>query len=399
MKVLFPNLLPQLSREQYDGLKADIEKRGVKVPIEIDADTGQILDGATRLKICNELGIKDIPSIKRSFASEAEKKEHALRLNMLRRHMDVVAWGIAFKKLLEVKGVELGQGSSASKRWHESATVADLSKSVGVPLRSARRRVEWAEALESKPELLEKVQSGELSAKQAVAEIKKKRRQKKKEQERSMAARKGEKAKLQENIKFIHGDFRAKKISEAIEIESISLILTDPPYGKFATTLWTDLAIFAKRTLKPNGVLIAYSGQMHLAEVFSALSAHLTYYWTIAALHTHGQLRLWKYKVWNSWKPIIIWTNGKPKHEWFRDVVEAGSTETKDLHDWAQPTAQAKFLIESFSAINDLIVDPMCGSGTIPIAAYELGRRAIGVEQERRSYLIAKGRANADSSS
>ena len=396
MKVLFPNLLPQLSREQYDGLKADIEKRGVKVPIEIDADTGQILDGATRLKICNELGMtqKDIPTIERRFSSENEKKEHVIRLNMLRRHMDVVAWGIAFKRLLEVRNVERKQGPKGI-----SPTVGLIAEELSVPRSTAFRRLEWAEALESKPELLEKVQRGELSAKQAVAEIKKKRRQKKKEQERSMAARKGEEAKLQENIKFIHGDFRAKKISEAIGAESISLILTDPPYGKFATTLWTDLAIFAKRTLKPNGVLIVYSGQMHLAEVFSALSAHLTYYWTIAALHTHGQLRLWKYKVWNSWKPIIIWTNGKPKHEWFRDVVEAGSTETKDLHDWAQPTAQAKFLIESFSAINDLIVDPMCGSGTIPIAAYELGRRAIGVEQERRSYLIAKGRANADSSS
>lgn len=388
IKIAFPELLPVLSQEEYDGLKADIKKRGVQVAVEIDAETGKILDGVNRVKICNELGIKNFPVIERSFSSEIEAKEHVLKLNMLRRHLSVRAWGEAFKKLLEIKNIERKPGPKG-----DSLTVGLIAEELGVPRSTAFRRLEYAEILESEPELAEQIDRGELSAKEAVGKVKKKKRKEKQERERNQMARRGNNVK---NVgpEFIHGDFR--KIADKIEDASVSLIFTDPPYKKTAGPLWKDLGLFAKRVLKPDGVLMAYSGQMHLDEVFSALQPHLSYYWTIAVLYTHGQLRLWKHKVWNSWKPIIIWTKGKPKHEWFRDVLDVGVASTKDLHDWAQPMAQAKILIALFAPAGSLVIDPMCGSGTIPIAAHELARRAVGIESEKKSYLIAKGRVNAN---
>ena len=56
------------------------------VPIEADED-GAILDGHHRGRACLELGIKDWPSIIRLGLSEEQKIEHALTLNLTRRHL------------------------------------------------------------------------------------------------------------------------------------------------------------------------------------------------------------------------------------------------------------------------------------------------------------------------
>jgi len=79
-------LLPPLTKEEYEALKADIAKRGVLVPVEYDEE-GNILDGHHRVQICNELGIKEWPSIVRIGLSEEEKVEHVLALNLDRRHL------------------------------------------------------------------------------------------------------------------------------------------------------------------------------------------------------------------------------------------------------------------------------------------------------------------------
>ena len=58
------DLLPPLSRQDYEALKADIAARGVQVPVEYD-EHGHILDGHHRVRACQELGIKDWPRIVR----------------------------------------------------------------------------------------------------------------------------------------------------------------------------------------------------------------------------------------------------------------------------------------------------------------------------------------------
>src|SRR5690606_21604024 len=79
-------LLPSLSPDEYEALKADIAARGVQVPVEYD-EHGKILDGHHRVRACLELGIKDWPSIIRGGMAEEEKIEHVLVLNLHRRHL------------------------------------------------------------------------------------------------------------------------------------------------------------------------------------------------------------------------------------------------------------------------------------------------------------------------
>lgn len=78
--------MPDLSAEEFAELKADIQRRGVCVPIEKD-EHGNVLDGHHRLRACEELGITDYPSLIRVGLSEDEKFEHALALNLERRHL------------------------------------------------------------------------------------------------------------------------------------------------------------------------------------------------------------------------------------------------------------------------------------------------------------------------
>jgi ParB-like chromosome segregation protein Spo0J len=79
--------MPDLMPEDYAELKTDIANRGVQVAIEYDED-GNVLDGHHRLKICSELGIADWPKVVRVGMTEAQKREHARKLNMARRQLN-----------------------------------------------------------------------------------------------------------------------------------------------------------------------------------------------------------------------------------------------------------------------------------------------------------------------
>lgn len=84
-------LLPDLAADEYEALKADIARRGVQVPVEID-EAGAILDGHQRVRAWTELHdaglpLGDYPRIIRAGFSEDQKFEHALILNLNRRHL------------------------------------------------------------------------------------------------------------------------------------------------------------------------------------------------------------------------------------------------------------------------------------------------------------------------
>jgi len=80
-------VMPALSADEYEELKADIRDRGVLVPVEYD-EAGEILDGHHRVQICETLGITQWPRVVRLGLSEAGKFTHARQLNLARRHLD-----------------------------------------------------------------------------------------------------------------------------------------------------------------------------------------------------------------------------------------------------------------------------------------------------------------------
>lgn len=173
-QIRFDELLPPLDDEQYRALKADIAKHGVLVPLEVDAGSGTILDGHHRAKIAAELGI-ECPRAERHFNTDEERVEHAIKLNLLRRQMGPVTWAETFRSLAQVRGVRLGRGKGDPSG--KTATVAVLAEELGVPERTAQRRMRLAEELSTQPDLAEAVDRGDMHAKQAIREKRKREAQ------------------------------------------------------------------------------------------------------------------------------------------------------------------------------------------------------------------------------
>lgn len=139
-------LLGKLRPEEYAALKTDIEKRGVMVSVEVDED-GEILDGHHRVEIADELSLPYETIVRSAWPlnREQSKRQHVYLLNLNRRHLDPLRWGVVFKKMCAERGVAFGEGSSAEKRHSQAATIAALAKDAGVSERTARHRVALAE--------------------------------------------------------------------------------------------------------------------------------------------------------------------------------------------------------------------------------------------------------------
>jgi ParB-like chromosome segregation protein Spo0J len=53
-------VFPDLAPDEFETVKTDIAARGVQVAIEMTPE-GEILDGHQRLRVCQELGIRNYP--------------------------------------------------------------------------------------------------------------------------------------------------------------------------------------------------------------------------------------------------------------------------------------------------------------------------------------------------
>jgi DNA modification methylase len=62
-----------------------------------------------------------------------------------------------------------------------------------------------------------------------------------------------------------------------------------------------------------------------------------------------------------------------------------------------KPEALLERLIEACTSPDDLVVDPYCGSGTTLSVAARLGRRAIGIDLNRRALMLTRRRLEAQS--
>jgi SAM-dependent methyltransferase len=216
------------------------------------------------------------------------------------------------------------------------------------------------------------------------------------ERARERAQEDGRLARLPEDVRIVCGDFR--EVCASLPENSVDLVLTDPPYDRDSVPLWDDLGRVAARVLRPGGYLISYCGQVALPDALAALGRHLAYYWVLVNLHATGEsVRLWSRRFWVNWKPLLVFCSGDNPwpHRWMSDVVRvpaAHAREAKRLHDWGQPVEEARLLIEAFCPEGGLVLDPMCGGGTVPLAAALCGRRAVGVEIDEQVALRTRAR-------
>jgi len=386
-------LLPPLSEEEYNALKEDIAKRGVLVPVEYDED-GNILDGHHRVKACEELGIKNWPSIVRIGMSEDEKAEHVLKLNIARRHLpkewkqekakELRKQGWSYRRI----GEALGINQTTVMRWLEETGVAFATPETTIIVTGADGK--QYPAIKTKPEpkpyvIVDKQKDVERVVK-AIDTVEDTIPAKRIELRRlEQIARESKKEITNESdihvdvnadIKLHRCDFRELNI----EYKSVDLIFTDPPYPKEYLPLWGDLGKFAADVLKPGSLLITYVPHYWLIEIIEQLRTHLKYVW-IGALYqpgAHNHVHPYHIRVMS--KPLLFFSSGDyiPKN-WFEDAVFSESRQ-KELHEWQQSLGPALHFIGRITSPGQLVVDPFLGSGTTALAAKKLGRRFIGCD-------------------
>lgn len=416
-------LLSRLSDEEYAALEADIRKRGVMVPVERD-EAGEILDGHNRHEIAARLGLP-CPEIVRRFGSEREKREHVIKMNLARRHLDPLRWGQAFRLLLEERGVESGQGSSAAKRHSQSATVADIAAELGVPERTARHRLEQAKVYESLPEpVRERVDGGELTLPQAKAEVKRIE----KREELKAKAEAAPRARLRP-WKVVVGDC----VEELARLDAgcARLVFADPPYnvgvdygdGADADLLpgdrfvrWlSEWVAASRRVLAGDGSLWALISDEYAAECcveikragftvrnwvkwyegfgvncsgkFNRCTRHLFH-----AVKGAGRFVFHEDAVsrpsdrQTRYNDARANPSGKLLDDCWFDVPRLAGTHNERLPDFPTqlPIALLSRVVACASDPGDLVIDPFSGSGTTGVAAVRLGRRYLGIERRPR---------------
>ena len=179
------------------------------------------------------------------------------------------------------------------------------------------------------------------------------------------------------------GDFR--EVLKDVQSASIDVILTDPPYPAEFLPLWSDLAVFAKRTLKPTGMLVAMSGQVHLHEVMNLLGEHLDYRWVIAYLMPGSANVVSARKVTTMWKPVLVY--GSTDRRLF-DVARSDK-EDKEHHDWGQSEKGMADLLKLVADPGMVICDPFAGGGTTGVVSLASECSFIGAEVDPEAYAVS----------
>jgi site-specific DNA-methyltransferase (adenine-specific) len=64
----------------------------------------------------------------------------------------------------------------------------------------------------------------------------------------------------------------------------------------------------------------------------------------------------------------------------------------KVFHPWEQSLVEAEYCISKLTVENDIILDPMSGSGTTLLAALNLKRQTIGKDIDPHAIEISKAR-------
>lgn len=397
----FKSLLPPLTKRQRDGLEALILANGRKV--QLIAWNGTLIDGHHRKEICDRHGISfsvesmefpDREQVKLWILSHARDqrnltedqntvlaaKEQRIRSEIEKREQRAAAGRASAAKR---NGNGEDKASPPLKPDAKERTRATIAKNHGIPERKLRT---FNEVEKAKPALVEKIEAGEMTVKEAHREV----RREKKETERAEAAKEAEKITVADDYGVRHGDFR--EVAKTLDDASVDLVFTDPPYDRKTLPLYADMAEAAARILKPGGSMICYLGQFQIGEVCDLVSPHLRLWWTLACVHTGKSARMTEYGIVVKWKPMLWFVRGTrgDKQTFVDDLIE--SRMEKDAHDWQQSVVEASYYIDKLTLPGGFVFDPFCGGATTAVAAKQLKRKYLTCDVDEVAVKLARRR-------
>lgn len=405
-------LLPELSEEDFQALKADVAERGVLVPVVLDAESGAIIDGHHRVRAWSELKAEGhrllpYPRDVRHFSSEQERFDAAVSLNLARRHLSLAARR-ELTRTLRAKGWSLRRIAKATGAGHETIR-RDLRR---VSPETAPALVQGSDGKhypaarpKAVPGLFVRGERDETRARAALlslgpdspapvslARAEEKARIAALAQRRSLAVAEVSSG---DSWEIRLGDF-AEALSD-LEEGSVDAIVTDPPYVNEGLPLYGALGAFAARVLRPGRLAVVYAGHLRLEEEMALLSqGGLSYVWHGVNLLPGQHAKVRSRMVNGGHRSVLLYAKGPfAPRTWINDTAWAegrGGRAERPLHPWQQALEPARHWVRQVTRPGELVVDPFVGAGTMGLACLMEGRRFLGADIDPGAVAVATER-------
>jgi len=216
---------------------------------------------------------------------------------------------------------------------------------------------------------------------------------------------------------------------------SIDAIITDPPYGTTACK-WDSVIPFEpmweqlNRIIKPNGAIVLFGSEPFSSALRMSNIKDYKYDWVWDKKIPSGMCNAKRMpmrqselisvfiKGKNFYYPQMILRDKPIKSGGNKDSISGGNKGIKgefkktyrhkyptthlefdkirrgSLHPTQKPVALMEYLIKTYTNEGETVLDFTMGSGTTGVAAKNLNRKFIGIEQDENYFKIATDRIN-----
>jgi len=233
-------------------------------------------------------------------------------------------------------------------------------------------------------------------------------------------------------INLLHGD--CLELMKSIPDNSVDLVLTDPPYGT-TTCKWDTVIPFEpmwkelKRIRKDNAAIVLFGSEPFSSHLRMSNIKEFKYDWIWNKVKPGG-IGFAKYQPMRIIENISVFFNsryfpqmelrGKEKksrnykhsemnekslaaqtenktytHKYPKNILEfSNANQNGRVHPTQKPVALLEYLIKTYTLEGETVLDFTMGSGSTGVAAKNLNRNFIGIEQDDKYFEIAKNRIN-----
>ena len=227
---------------------------------------------------------------------------------------------------------------------------------------------------------------------------------------------------------LLHGD--CLQLMKDIPDGSVDLILCDLPYGTTACK-WDSVIPFAplwaqyKRILKPNGAVVLFAAQPFTTQLINSNMRDFRYCWYWRKSNVTGGIFA-KVQPMRCIEDIAVFYRRKPTYnpQGLRKLdggkINAASKtnvygqkknpsvqqytgyphhllefrkDAHQMHPTQKPVALLEYLIRTYTAPGETVLDNCMGSGSTGVACVRTGRNFIGIELEQKYFDIAAARS------
>jgi ParB family chromosome partitioning protein len=372
-----------------EPLKQSIQQVGLLHPPVIN-ENNELVCGYRRIQACNQLGHEKIAITRINLQDIVNGEVHE---NTIRKDFTILERYEIRKELepLEKQKAEVRMLSGKpSVNLTKGRALDNISKLFGISRNTLNKETEIVEASKERPELfgnlIDKIDSGKQKVNNAYTLIKKAEKREQLLNEKPIIN-------LPDNHKYklYQADFNDVEIFD----NSVDLILSDPPYAEKDLPLYERLGVLSQRVLKDGGSLVTFPNYKQLESINLIKKSGIEYCWQICVVLNghHGQVPVHGNEIVVCWKPLVWFTKGDKTRlpARFDDLIQSQPVD-KALHEWEQSTVEAEYIIKKFTVENQIVLDPMMGSGTNGVAARKLNRKFIGIEKDPDAFAIVQKR-------